>query len=92
MCGVGREQFGAVAEGIQRQAAQPAVLTPRQLDVLAAASQGLTARQIGRRLRLEERTVTTHLSRIYVKLGVTNRVAAIGAAGRAGLIRQPTAE
>jgi DNA-binding NarL/FixJ family response regulator len=62
------------------------VLTERELEVLTVASEGLTARQIGRRLGMRERTVTTHLSRIYRKLGAGSRVSAIARATRMGLV------
>lgn len=61
-------------------------LTEREKQVLSVAAEGLTARQIGSRLRVSERTVTTHLFRIYKKLGTDNRVGAIAAAARSGLI------
>lgn len=61
-------------------------LTDREKQVLSVAAEGLTARQIGSRLRVSERTVTTHLFRIYRKLGTDNRVGAIAAAARSGLI------
>ncbi|MFN2590141.1 MAG: LuxR C-terminal-related transcriptional regulator [Actinomycetota bacterium] len=61
-------------------------LTPREIEVLNAASEGLTARQIGRRLGLRERTVTTHLTRIYRKLGADSRVSAITRAAEWGLV------
>lgn len=51
-------------------------LTPRETEILTLASTGLTSRQIARRLNCGERTVNKHLERIYVKLNVTNRVAA----------------
>jgi DNA-binding CsgD family transcriptional regulator len=54
--------------------------------VLIVAAEGLTARQIADRLGLRERTVTTHLGRIYGKLGVGTRVAAIRAAAISGLV------
>ena len=54
--------------------------------MLSVASEGLTSRQIADRLGVRERTVTTHLSRIYGKLGVRSRVAALRAAATAGLI------
>ena len=41
--------------------------------------QGLTNRQIGARLRVSPRTVETHLSHAFGKLGVTSRVALVGA-------------
>jgi DNA-binding NarL/FixJ family response regulator len=62
------------------------LLTERELEVLKVASLGLTARQIGNRLGVRERTVTTHLSRIYKKLGAGSRVAAIALATRSGLV------
>jgi DNA-binding NarL/FixJ family response regulator len=36
--------------------------------------------------------VTTHLSRVYTKLGVTNRVAAIASVGRSGVLNRPSGE
>jgi DNA-binding CsgD family transcriptional regulator len=54
--------------------------------VLSVAAEGLTARQIGHRLGLRERTVTTHLAHIYRKLGAPGRVAAINFAARSGWV------
>ena len=53
---------------------------------MRVAAEGLTARQIGTRLGVRERTVTTHLARIYGKLGVGSRMAAIRQASRSGLV------
>jgi two-component system, NarL family, response regulator DevR len=63
-----------------------AQLTERELQVLRLAGAGLTARQIARELSVQERTVTTHLQHIYRKLRVSNRVAALRAATRAGIL------
>ena len=68
----------------QRTAISP--LTEREREVLAVAAQGLTARQIGSRLGLRERTVTTHLARIYKKLGTSGRFGALAAATRSGIM------
>jgi DNA-binding NarL/FixJ family response regulator len=62
------------------------LLTDRELQVLRLVGAGLTARQIARELSLQERTVTTHLQHIYRKLRVSNRVAALRAATRAGIL------
>jgi DNA-binding NarL/FixJ family response regulator len=66
--------------------ARGTLLTPRELQVLRLVGAGLTARQIARELSLQERTVTTHLQHIYRKLRVSNRVAALRAASRAGIL------
>jgi len=49
-------------------------LSPREREVLDAALEGLSARDIARRLSLTEATVRSHLSAIYSKLRVANRV------------------
>jgi DNA-binding NarL/FixJ family response regulator len=80
------ESVGVIAEGIERGIDLDARLTARERQVLAVAAEGLTARQIGVRLGVQERTVTTHLARIYGKLGVGNRLAAVRVAARSGLV------
>jgi DNA-binding NarL/FixJ family response regulator len=84
--GVPRDWLGPIAEGIERQREVAPLLTQRELEVLTVAAEGLTAREIGRRLGVRERTVTTHLARIYQKLGVGGRVGAVRAAARVGLV------
>ena len=55
--------------------AKLSVLTPAGQGVLDLALTGVTARQIATQLSLSEATVRSHLSSIYVKLGVSGRVA-----------------
>jgi len=81
-----------IASDIERRRDADAVLTARELQVLAVAAEGLTSRQIANRLGVRERTVTTHLGRIYGKLGVGSRVAAIRSAARSGLVSVGAAE
>jgi DNA-binding NarL/FixJ family response regulator len=81
-----------IANDIERRRDADAVLTARELQVLAVAAEGLTSRQIANRLGVRERTVTTHLGRIYGKLGVGSRVAAIRSAARSGLVSVGVAE
>jgi DNA-binding NarL/FixJ family response regulator len=57
-------------------------LTDRELEVLALVAEGLTNRQIGRRLFISPTTVRTHLEHIYDKLGVRSRAGAVTAAFR----------
>ena len=48
-------------------------LTPQQRQIVRLASDGLTNREIGERLFLSPRTVSSHLYRSYPKLGVAGR-------------------
>ncbi|MGW2559402.1 response regulator [Streptomyces sp. NPDC001514] len=53
-----------------------AVLTDRERAVLDLIGEGLTNRQIGKKLYLSEKTVKNHISRLLSKLGVERRVQA----------------
>jgi DNA-binding NarL/FixJ family response regulator len=86
LTGLPDEYLGSLADAIDIQVDAGRSLTEREKEVLAVAAEGLTARQIGDRLGMRERTVTTHLGHIYWKLGVTGRVEALTAAARAGLV------
>jgi len=58
------------------------VLTPREAELLSLLTEGLSNRELGRRLFISEATVKTHLAHIYAKLGVDTRAAAIATAIR----------
>jgi DNA-binding CsgD family transcriptional regulator/tetratricopeptide (TPR) repeat protein len=66
--------------------ANPAGLTPRELDVLALVAQGLRNAEIAARLFLSEKTVDHHVSAILRKLDVSSRGRAAGAAERLGIV------
>ncbi|GAA1217789.1 hypothetical protein GCM10009646_01190 [Streptomyces aureus] len=57
-------------------------LSPRERDILALICDGLTTREIGKRLYLSEKTVKNHISRLLAKLGVQLRVQAAVLASR----------
>ncbi|MEV4891124.1 response regulator transcription factor [Nonomuraea sp. NPDC055795] len=61
-------------------------LTPREAEVLALVARGLTNAEAGRRLFISETTVKTHLLRIFGKLGVSDRTAAVTTAMERGLL------
>ena len=86
LAGPPTEWVGAMADSLERRQMVETALTDREREVLEVAAEGLTARQIATRLGIRERTVTTHLGRIYMKLGVGTRVAAIRVAAHAGLV------
>jgi len=90
--GLPRGALGSIVGGIEHQRSTVAVLTQREQMVLVAAADGLTAREIGRRLGVRERTITSHLNNIYRKLGANGRVAALSTAMRMGLLSLAPAE
>ena len=60
-------------------------LTPQQRQIVRLASDGLTDREIGDRLFLSPRTVSSHLYRSYPKLGVASRHQLRDVIARAGM-------
>ena len=60
-------------------------LTKREREVATLAAQGYTAREIGARLHIGERTVETHVANICSKLGLKAKVELVRAAPRLGL-------
>ncbi|MGO9508449.1 MAG: helix-turn-helix transcriptional regulator [Mycobacterium sp.] len=59
-----------------------ASLTPMERDVVSLVREGLGNKDIGARLFISPRTVQTHLTHVYAKLGVTSRVQLVQEAGR----------
>ncbi|GIH14890.1 ATP-binding protein [Rugosimonospora africana] len=49
------------------------LLSPQETQIAELAAQGLSNREIGQRLFLSHRTVSSHLYRIFPKLGVASR-------------------
>jgi two-component system, NarL family, nitrate/nitrite response regulator NarL len=56
------------------EAARIVTLTEREREVIALVSEGLKNKQIGMRLSITETTVGHHLTSIFAKLGVENRL------------------
>lgn len=50
------------------------ILTQREQDVVACLAEGLSNREVARRLKLSEHTVKNYLLHIFDKLGVSSRV------------------
>ncbi|OBK95942.1 transcriptional regulator [Mycobacterium asiaticum] len=57
-------------------------LTPMEQDVVRLTSEGLSNKEIGGRLFISPRTVQTHLTHVYAKLGITSRVQLVQEAAR----------
>jgi two-component system, NarL family, nitrate/nitrite response regulator NarL len=49
-------------------------LTPREFDIISTITAGCSNKDVGRKFSISERTVKHHLSNIYDKLGVSNRL------------------
>jgi predicted ATPase/DNA-binding CsgD family transcriptional regulator len=64
----------------------PDLLTPRERDVLALLVAGRSNPEIADTLYISRRTVTTHVTNLYAKLDVANRVEATIEARRRGLV------
>jgi DNA-binding CsgD family transcriptional regulator len=65
-------------------AATAAQLSPREMEALRLASEGLTNKEIGYRLGISERTVQYHLNSVFNKTGTNSRAEAVAAAFQRG--------
>jgi two-component system, NarL family, nitrate/nitrite response regulator NarL len=70
---------------LRAQEQRPA-LSERERQVLAAFARGLSVPQVAAELYLGVSTVKTHTQRLYEKLGVSDRAAAVAEAMRRGLV------
>ena len=68
----------------KRPASGWASLTPSERDVVRLVSEGLANKDIATRLFVSPRTVQTHLTHVYAKLGLTSRVQLVQEAARLG--------
>jgi two-component system, NarL family, nitrate/nitrite response regulator NarL len=79
---VGRECVAGLVETIRERAMpagavprQPTFgLTPRQLDIVSAIVSGSTNHDIAQQFKISSNTVKYHLTNMFEKLGVTNRI------------------
>jgi DNA-binding NarL/FixJ family response regulator len=66
----------------------PERLTPREVDVVRLVADGLSNKQVARRLYVSEATVKTHLNHVLAKLDVEGRPGLVAWAWRHGLAGQ----
>jgi DNA-binding NarL/FixJ family response regulator len=57
-------------------------LTWQERRIADLAASGLTNKEIGERMHLSPRTVSSHLYRVFPKLGITSRAALRDALGK----------
>jgi NarL family two-component system response regulator LiaR len=53
------------------------LLTRREQEIIALSSTGLIHKEVAQQLYVSPETVKKHLSNIYIKLGVNNKIEAI---------------
>jgi two-component system nitrate/nitrite response regulator NarL len=84
---LGADVQAAVAREIRRRSGdEERLLTPREDQILRMTADGMSAPDIARCLHLGATTVKTHLQRVYEKLGVSDRAAAVAEAMRRGIL------
>jgi DNA-binding NarL/FixJ family response regulator len=76
-----------LVDNVRRPGPAPA-LSAREVEVLRLVGRGLTNADIGRELFISEATVKTHLLRMFAKLGVADRTAAVTTAMARGFLPQ----
>ena len=76
-----------LAAKLMRQVRGNDQLTPREVEVLALVSRGMSNGDIAQELFIGEATVKTHLLHAFEKLGVSDRTAAVTTAMRLGVLR-----
>ena len=78
---------GGLADEIRLRAQTDApALSERERQVLQAFARGLSVPQVAAELVIGVSTVKTHTQRMYEKLGVSDRAAAVAEAMRRGLL------
>jgi DNA-binding CsgD family transcriptional regulator len=69
-----RVELRAAGERVAvRTSSAPDLLTAQELQIARLAAEGMSNREIGERLFLSPRTISTHLYRIFPKLEITSR-------------------
>ncbi len=78
--------FQSVQARPEKPPADPWGLTELERQVLQFVTKGLSNAEVGKVMSIERRTVKTHLSHIYRKMGVATHVEAVVLALKAGLV------
>jgi DNA-binding CsgD family transcriptional regulator len=100
---LGARRFADQARGLLRTlGARPAPprrrgppaggLSQREAEVVRLVAEGLSNAEIGRRLVISPRTVTTHLQHVYARLGISSRVVLVRYATDHLLLDQPVGD
>ena len=83
---IGASLDASIAGGGAMPTSLPAGLTQREVEVLRLLATGMTNAEMAEALYLSVKTVSRHLSNIFVKIGVTSRAAATAFAFENGVV------
>lgn len=75
-----------IAQAVITAMTPPPTLSPQQVQILRLVAAGMTNQAIADRLHLGCSSVAEQLSRVYRKLGVSSRAAAVEVARQRGLL------
>ena len=82
------DQLASMVRRVRHEHRVATSVTPRELDVLRCIAEGFTTRQTATRLGLSERTVESHIAKLYTKLGARTRIQAAIQATKLGLLEE----
>ena len=85
-------KFGEFVRRAREGAKVRIVVTPREQEVLDLMADGLTTHQMARRLGLSDRTLESHIKKLYRKLDVGSRVQAVRRGRDLGLLSKTTSD
>jgi two-component system nitrate/nitrite response regulator NarL len=81
---------GATTRGASTEPSEEPSVTPRELEILQLVAEGMSNKEIGKRLWITEGTVKNHVHNALEKLHMKNRIQAAAYIVRQGLGRPPT--
>jgi DNA-binding NarL/FixJ family response regulator len=81
-----RSEARSLAEALQPPAAAGHPFSPRELEVLHLAAEGLTNKEIAYRLGISDRTVQFHINSVFNKTSTQSRTEAVALALKNGWI------
>ena len=80
------QSLGMMVARLREASRVTAAVSERELEVLRLVAQSLSNRQIARRLGVSRKTVESHISNLYRKVGAKTRVEAVARALALGLV------
>ena len=83
---VGRELLARAGSPVPAGSVRPAVLTPRETETLILLAEGMSNKQIARRLSISDHGAKRLVTSVMLKLGAPNRTAAVVIAIKQGMV------